>query len=129
MSGTTDNLGNTFILSRMMTSKFPALVILTELAARLRQDNAELQLDWAPRDQNEEADSLTNEYFEDFEAARRVNFDPLAVEWLVLTDMLAVSEDINKVVKERRSGSGGGGGGPPTRKKPPGEKLRARDPW
>ena len=51
-----------------------------------------------------------------------MNFDPLAVEWLVLTDMLAVSEDINKVVKERRSGSGEGGGGPPTRKNPPVER-------
>ena len=129
LSGTTDNLGNTFILSRMMTSKFPALVILTELAARLRQDNAELQLAWAPRDQNEEADSLTNEHFEDFDEARRIDFNPLAVEWLVLNDMLAVSEEINEVVKQRRSGSEKGGEAPPSRKRPPGERLRARDPW
>ena len=117
------------ILSRMMTSKFPALVILTELAARLRQDSAELQLAWAPRDQNEEADSLTNEHFEDFDEARRIDFNPLAVEWLVLNDMLAVSEEINEVVRQRRSGSEKGRGAPPTRKRPPGERLRARDPW
>ena len=129
LAGTTDNLGNTFILSRMMTSKFPALVILTELAARLRQDNAELQLEWAPRDQNEEADSLTNEYFGDFDLERRVLFDPLAEEWSVLDNMLKVSEEINAVVKQRRAGSGEGGGGPPPRKRPPTEKLRVRDPW
>ena len=116
-------------MSRMMTSKFPALVILTELAARLRQDNAELQLEWAPRDQNEEADSLTNEYFGDFDLERRVLFDPLAEKWSVLENMLKVSEEINAVVKERRVGSGEGGGGPPSRKRPPTEKLRVRDPW
>ena len=129
LSGITDNLGNTFILSRLMTSKFPALVILTELATQLRRDNAELVLDWAPRDQNEEADSLTNEHFDDFDPGLRVDFDPGAAKWLVMDEMLIAAEHINQLVKDRRKGSEKMGGAAPPRKRPPGEKLRARDPW
>ena len=53
LSGATDNLGNTWVLNRMMSTKFPMLVILGELAVQLRALNTDLSLEWAPRLQNE----------------------------------------------------------------------------
>ena len=59
LRGVTDSLSNTFVLSRMMTSKFPLVVILGELAAQMRAKDMELGLEWVARSQNKEADSLT----------------------------------------------------------------------
>ena len=50
----TDNSGNTSALSRLMSSKFPLVVIMTEMAAQLQAKEAELDLHWIPRNQNEE---------------------------------------------------------------------------
>ena len=37
ISGFTDNAGNEAVLNKLMTSKFPLVVILTELAEQLKQ--------------------------------------------------------------------------------------------
>ena len=44
-----------------MSSKFPLVVILTEMAVQLQSRKLELDLDWIPRNQNKEADAITNE--------------------------------------------------------------------
>ena len=94
LEGITDNLGNTFALTRLMSSKFPLVVLLAELACQMRQRGMELSLRWAPREQNEEADALTNEDFTALDPGRRVVVDLQKIKWLVLDDMLAVSENI-----------------------------------
>jgi hypothetical protein len=58
LQGITDNLGNTFAVSKLMSSKFSLVVILAEVAAQLRSRSMVLSLGWTPRDQNEEADAL-----------------------------------------------------------------------
>ena len=132
LSGVTDNLGNTFALAKMMTSKFPLLVILTELAAQLRSRDFELDLQWSPRDQNEEADALTNEEFSAFDPARRVTLDLATIPWLVLPGMLGAAEELYQEITKLKDQAGGAGtaaastGG---RKQRPQDKLRARDPW
>ena len=45
----TDNSGNTSALSRIMSSKFPLVVIMTEMAAQPQAKEAELDLHWIPR--------------------------------------------------------------------------------
>lgn len=136
LSGVTDNLGNAFVLARMMTSKFPSLVILTELAAQLRQRELELTLGWVPRDQNEEADALTNGDYKDFDPAGRVKVVLEDLPWIVLPDMMRMSEEIYGIVKETRekgsesaarAGAAGTGAGAARRR--PEDKLRVRDPW
>ena len=131
LSGITDNLGNTFILTRMMTGKFPAVVILAELSAQLRRQEFELNLEWVPRDQNEEADALTNEHYAQFDETLRIEVDVMKVKWLVMDKLMGVAEDIYQEVKERRLFQLGerpvqrvGRG-----KRRPEERLRARDPW
>ena len=89
LQGITDNAGNTFAATRLMTSKFPRVVILAELVAQLRQRRMNLHLGWAPRLQNEEADALTNGNFTAFDPARRVEVEVKSLPWLVLPQMLA----------------------------------------
>ena len=126
LEGITDNLGNTFALTRLMSSKFPLVVLLAELACQMRQRGMELSLRWAPREQNEEADALTNEDFTAFDPGRRVVVDLQKIKWLVLDDMLAVSENIYEEVRRQREAK-------PRRvgslQKAKGGSLRERDPW
>ena len=124
LQGVTDNLGNTFCVTKLMTSKFPLVIILAELAVQLRTRGMGLRLHWAPRDQNEEADALTNEEFSAFAPENRVHIEVESLPWLVLPKMSAAAEEIYTVAKERRSG--GATSAPPAPKAP---KLRERDPW
>ena len=71
----TDNLGNTFLLDRMLTTKYPLGVILMELAHQCRVRRVALRAAWLPRLQHEEADALTNLDFRHFDAARRIQVD------------------------------------------------------
>ena len=61
-----DNVSNTYVLKKFLTSKFPLSVILLELATQLKMAGLELDLGWVPRDQNTPADSLTNGIFDGF---------------------------------------------------------------
>ena len=56
----TDNQGNRFVVNRFMTTKFPLLAFVCELAAMLEERGCLVDLGWVPRDQNEEADAITN---------------------------------------------------------------------
>ena len=49
ISGFTDNAGNEAVLNRLMTSKFPLVVILTELAEQLEQGEFDVTFTWVPR--------------------------------------------------------------------------------
>ena len=51
ISGFTDNAGNEAVLNKLMTSKFPLVVILTELAEQLKQGEFDMTLTWVPADQ------------------------------------------------------------------------------
>ena len=89
-------------MSKLMTSKFPLLVILTELAAQLRERRVDLALQWVPRSQNEEADAITNDRVEIFDKTLEVKMDPSKVDWVVLPVMMGVAEQIYSDVKLRR---------------------------
>ena len=72
VTAATDNKGNGFILDRLMSTKFPLYVVLMEVAAQLESSRVALSLAWRPRDENEEADALTNEVFAGFDPQLRV---------------------------------------------------------
>ena len=50
----TDNLGNSFLLDKLLTTKYPLGVVLMELAVQLGMRNAVLRANRLPRLQNEE---------------------------------------------------------------------------
>ena len=68
----TDNQGNSFLLDKLMTTKFPLGVVLMELACQLGLRRACMHARWIPRLQNEEADALTNGDFRHFDPKRRI---------------------------------------------------------
>ena len=127
LSGVTDNQGNSFALCKLMSSKFPLVVVLAEMAAQLKARHLELCLDWAPRDQNEEADALTNLDFSRFDPQRRVRIDLGHVKWKVLPGLMQVAENIYQDIQARKAKPQV----PPEgfRKRRFGEKLTDRDPW
>ena len=82
------------MLGRLMTSKFPLVVILAELAAQLRRRSLRLDLQRAPRGQNEEADDLTNREFGRSAAANRARLDVKGLTWVVLGRQVKVAADL-----------------------------------
>ena len=126
LSGATDNLGNTWVLNRLMTTKFPMLVILGELAVQLRALNADLSLEWVPRLQNEEADALTNGDFSAFKPSNRVPLDVEKLNFLVLPRLAEIAEELHADILRRR----GSGETPEGRARgSAARKLKERDPW
>ena len=128
LQGLTDNLGNSFALTKLMSSKFPLVVILAEVAAQLRSRSMVLNLGWTPRDQNEEADALTNGDFSQFDSANRVEVNVENVAWLVLPRMMQVATDIYDEVQRRKASRELSLVQAPASKRAK-SGLRARDPW
>ena len=125
LQGVTDNLGNTFAVSKLMTSKFPLVVILAELSVQLRERSMALSLGWVPRDQNEEADALTNGDFASFSSGLRVEVDVANVRWLILPRMLEVAGEIYERVRRSKEGEGP----PKAATRPKSGSFRQRNPW
>ena len=61
-------------------------------------DRLGLRLDvrWAPRDLNQEADDLSNGKVENFNAAHRVEVDVRESSWLVLNELMKFGQDFEK---------------------------------
>ena len=127
LTGLTDNSGNTFALARLMSSKFPLVVILAEFAAQLRQKRLALELQWVPRNQNEEADALTNIRTELFDKTREVKVDLAKLEFVVLPEMVKVADALYAEVQRRRATKKEEVSSQGTRKR--GRPLRERDLW
>ena len=68
-----DNQSNGFTLDKLCSTKFPLYLVLMELSEQLRSRQLVLSVAWRPRDENEEADALTNERFGAFSLDRRVH--------------------------------------------------------
>ena len=71
----TDNRGNSFIVAKCFTTKWPASLILAELAACLVELNAEVHVEWRPREDNTWADALSKGDFTGFDPEKRCTFD------------------------------------------------------
>jgi hypothetical protein len=132
--GFTDNRGNTFSLVKLMTTRYPLCCLVMEFAAQQESRSTKVDLRWAPRERNEEADILTRRDFRGFAEGLRVPFDVATYPWLVLDDLLNSGKSfydemdqlkLNRREKEKEGGRearrGRGGKKPRT--------LRERDPW
>ena len=104
-----------------------------ELAVGMEAARAKVLLQWAPRELNAEADSLSNLQTEGFDPDLRVKVDwlELRARWVVLERLVAAGA---RFLAEREALRVLGGRGPPGRaartgKRPREQRLRARDPW
>ena len=131
-SAFTDNLGNTYAVSRLMTSSFPLCVFLMELSEQLDRRSSWLQLHWVPRQQNEEADELTNGRFEKFDPSKRIQVDLCNLDWVLLYEFLEAGEGLVpelRELREARKKDRLAAGQARAKKKAKGVRLRDTDPW
>jgi len=130
-SATTDNLGVSYVVAKLMTTAFPLNAVLMEVAEQLDRRGSWLALEWAPRQQNVEADALTNEDFHDFDPARRIVMEPESMDWILMPAMMEAGggmiEEI-RAEKERRK-RGRAERRLVRRKKLAGDGLKDRHPW
>ena len=95
-SAGTDDKGDMYAVSSMMSTKFPLNVLLMELSEQLERRNSWLRVDWTPREQNVQADALSNEQFHEFDPGKRVALDPAAVDWVVLPELIEAGGGLAK---------------------------------
>ena len=131
ISAFTDNMGNSFLVSKFLSCKYPLSIVLMEVACQLKKLNVEMDLGWIPRNENEEADSLTNSEFGEFDEGKRIEASFENLDFIVLKELMEeagkLDEEINlarssreaKEMKLRRERS-------PKAKK---GEIRWKDPW
>ena len=141
VGGFTDNEGCAAALSKLQSTKFPLCCVVMELAARTAAARCRLQLEWTPRESNDEADALSNGRTEGFDPAKRILVDLASVRWLVLTELMEsgrqFSQELRAVRAQRHAHrlerkACGETDIPPQhayRKRAKHERLRVIDPW
>jgi hypothetical protein len=85
----TDNSGNRFAVARMLTTKWPLVAFLAELSAQLEARDLLFEMDWIPREQNAEADAITNGDVQWLDPKRRLATEMDKLPFLVLSDLLS----------------------------------------
>lgn len=78
----TDNRSNECLSVKLSTTKWPLMLLNMQLSFSLSRSRLQLSLKWRPREENVEADNLTNGKFDDFDQQLRI---PLKLRDLDLT--------------------------------------------
>ena len=132
----TDNQGNTFLTDKLLTTKFPLVVVLMELSHQLRKRRLVLRAEWLPRLQNQEADDLTNEEFHAFDPQRRIRVDLDRLPFAVLPELFAEGSAYVEALaaqreaeRSRKAAVASGKTRDEGRKRRKEEPLRVTDPW
>ena len=99
----TDNLGNTYTLVRFMSCKFPLSVVVMELACQMDKHQVELDLGWASRAQNQEADDLTNSKFDDFDEKLRIHVEFEELEFMIMGALMEKATELDAEIQLARS--------------------------
>jgi len=129
-----DNQSHGFTLDRMASTKYPLYLVLMELSEQMRARDLLLSVAWRPRDENEEADALTNGDFGGFDPSRRVQVVWKDLELLVLPRLTRAAEEHFRTVQAAKDAAkkrpaearGGGRGGARAGR---GRTFREREPW
>lgn len=103
ISGVTDNIGNSYVIKKLMTTKIPLCAVLMQLTSILAAKGLWLDLRWTPREDNIYADALTNEDFTHFSADRRVEIEWKDVPTEVLNKLAAALDGFVQDVETRRA--------------------------
>ena len=128
----TDNQGNSYLLDKLLTTKYPLGVVLMELACQVGRRRASLRARWISRLQNEEADALTNGDFHHFRDGNRIEVDLAKLEFIVMEALFAEGEAYLAelaVLKEAGKRDVEATGQTPAKKRLKGKPLRERQPW
>ena len=97
---------------------------------QLKKIDLELDLGWVPRDQNVEADTLTNSDFTGFGEHNRIDKNFEDIEFLVLNTSMEKAEELDKDIKFAKSSKELKGDRPEeTMKKRKRGTTKWEDPW
>ena len=88
VTGQTDSQVSANVVARGMSSSFPLCCVAMELATRLEASRLQLDLDWVPRELNQEADDLSNGILDKFDPELRVPVDLGMVQWQMLDRLM-----------------------------------------
>jgi len=130
-TGGTDNQSNTFASRKLLSTKFPLTILIMELSEQLRVRNSALSLRWVPREQNQDADDLTNLNFSKFDEKHRIPLEPAKLDFLVLGELNRAAGELYKdLLKEKENKLANG---PNHKNAAPKrnvtERLKWKDPW
>jgi len=121
VGGLTDNNGNRFAVTKMLTTKWPLLAFLAELSMQLEKRGVLLEVNWAPREQNTEADAITNMDYDWLRMENKVVTVMGQLPFLILPELLAKGEFFYSGSETVNVGA------PPVAKDK--RSLRVKDPW
>ncbi len=127
MRAYTDNQSNVGALGKLMTTKFPLNCITMEIAYMLEELDLRLDLQWLPRDRNDEADRLSKGILDGFKTENRLGVDPSRLTWNVLPSLMRVGEEFHQELQKQKGL--GVGSGSTQRKRRKTRPLRESDPW
>ena len=130
VTGMTDSLVSSSVVTRGMTTKYPLCVVSMELAAQLEARGAELLLDWIPREVNAVADRLAIGDTRGFDPTMRVHAEVHQIRWLVLDRLMKAGAAFHRrsvqLAGEAARGKWRQGAGRALKRR---KGLRDRDPW
>ena len=132
LTSETDNLGNTHAVSKLMTTRFPLVAFLAELALQTHRSRAHLDLCWVPRLQNIESDELSNDIVRRFDPATEVKVRLEKLSFEILNQLLDFGGPLYEGIGQAKSARLAGLESttrPAGRKRPLEDRLRHTDPW
>ena len=92
VGGITDNNGNRYAVTKMLTTKWPLLAFLAELSIQLEARGILIEVNWVPREQNAEADAITNGDFGWLAPENKVDTHMGRLPFKLLPELLAKGE-------------------------------------
>ena len=102
MTGTTDNLGNAYVVRKLLSTKRPLGPLLMQLTSDLYDRQLWLDLRWVSRDSNVEADALTNGDFTAFDLSKRVPLTWSQVALPIAQALMAADAEFTAALEELR---------------------------
>eukprot|EP00438_Fugacium_kawagutii_P019241 Skav234689 [mRNA] locus=scaffold3643:121276:121746:- [translate_table: standard] len=135
LSGITDNAGNSHVLRKFGSSKYPLSIVVMELACQLDRLEVDLELGWVPRAQNYQADDLTNEKFDEFTEENRIEVDFKNLPFIVMGKLMEEAGKLDSELKLHKTSKEAKSDAfkdekkkLPTKKSKKGE-MKWKDPW
>ena len=98
------------------------MAFLAEIAAQLEHLGVLFEMNWVPREQNAEADAITNDQVEWLNPANRMAADLGTLPFLILPDLLSKGEVFYDGIENANAAA-------PDRTKDTHLSLRVRAPW
>ena len=87
-----DNKGNSFALTKLLSTKWSLMSFLAETAVQLEDRKLAFEMTWVPREQNSEADSITNGNYDWLNPKKRIHTSLDKLPFKVLQTFLAKGE-------------------------------------